>query len=180
MRVAWLVVVFACGKGGGSSPAIDTTCTSNDDCMISCISRDDCCGSPCPCYDAKHRAVVASIREHNERACEGQDRRNCPMVSCQSPIERVEARCKAGTCVAQVVEIASATLTRGCGSAGECSVVKSAPCERCSCPDTVIVSMYAQRYNELAAGCGSAQPSSCPPCPTIAADCLDHFCVHKQ
>ena len=126
MRILILVAsiaLFACNKdappvaepqpetatpentGGDPTQAAGAfTCATDDDCVISCAQKDNCCDQLCPpCRQAFHTDELAQIEQWRAGACAAQE---CPVAKCMAPTETTVARCQAGACAVETTPTA--------------------------------------------------------------------------
>lgn len=83
------------------SPAGPRSCTVDEDCVIACESRGNCCNAPY-CEQAQHGADAREIREENTKSCTAELRKDCPQIGARAEVDyRVVAKCKASACVAE-------------------------------------------------------------------------------
>jgi hypothetical protein len=95
----------AVGNTGGEVGAGGFSCATDDDCVISCAQKDNCCDQLCPpCRQAYHKDELAQIEAWREGAgaCSAQE---CPVAKCMAPTEETVARCQAGACVVETVAL---------------------------------------------------------------------------
>jgi len=120
MRSLLLVALFALGACHKDTPpaaapppdntggVVETggklTCASDDDCVVSCVQRENCCDQLCkPCRQAYHRDELAEIEAwRTGAACAAT---SCPVARCMAPAETVTARCVAGACTAEATPL---------------------------------------------------------------------------
>lgn len=105
MRLSILVFValpvFACGKA--AAPPADTKCRSDDDCVLHCQRRGDCCSNPY-CDSAMHRLVADDARKFNQDNCKKDDFAKCPQIGSREPRDfAMVPKCRAQACVAEKV-----------------------------------------------------------------------------
>jgi hypothetical protein len=193
MRLA-LLLVLACGRS--APPEVDGTCKVDEDCVISCDIRGECCGNPY-CETVLHRDVAAANVTFNQRECTAEKREHCPDIGARAkPSYRVVALCRAGTCIGERISttVAAGSAAGGgsevvdtsgydktCATAADCAIVKDDPCNRCSCGDKPIASRELDRFM-LAAGsirCGKRAEVICSECLRFVADCHDGKCIAK-
>jgi len=80
-------------------------CATDDDCVVSCAQRENCCDQLCPpCRQAYHKDELAELEawRAGPGACEAQE---CPMAKCMAPTEATTARCQEGQCVVETTPI---------------------------------------------------------------------------
>ena len=72
------------------------SCTSDDECKVSCKREDDCCGKLCECDIPYHRDQLERIIEDHRANC----KRPCAVARCVKPEQRTIAKCVEGSCTA--------------------------------------------------------------------------------
>lgn len=98
--VACAIALVACKKTA-ESPAGPRQCKADDECVLSCDSKGDCCHDPY-CEQAAHRDDAAEARAFNAERCTAEARARCPQIGARLPPDyAVTPRCRAGACVAE-------------------------------------------------------------------------------
>ncbi len=98
--VACAIALVACKKTA-ASPTGPRPCKADDECVLACESKGDCCHNPY-CEQAAHRDDAKDAREHNEEHCTAKDRAMCPQIGARLPPDyTVTPRCRSGACVAE-------------------------------------------------------------------------------
>jgi hypothetical protein len=118
------------GQNGQNAAGRESlTCSSHDDCVLSCVIPDDCCGELCNCTRPYNRKAIAEIRKRNEAACP----KGCDKVaSCPAPTVEHLARCVDHACVSvQTPRLTSCVTDEQCVPSawivGECCPQPCAP-----------------------------------------------------
>ena len=188
-----MVLVMACSKSstkGERRIESVTRCQSDDECRLSCIGVDECCGDPCQCEQVRHRQDHRRIEQ--QRDCEKFDHATCPNVSCAEPEYAVEPQCKRGRCVAKRIDRGSppapidlTDFDRSCQADADCVVVERQPCTKCSCPSAPISRREAARLEVAMQGvkCPSYDPwpdVDCGACSSVEAYCHDGQCSARE
>lgn len=78
-----------------------TPCTSDQECQLSCIEKDECCTPNCACNQARHTQDHREVSNAYAAQCEDFDYGTCPYYSCPEPEHAIVARCRGGKCVAE-------------------------------------------------------------------------------
>jgi hypothetical protein len=176
----WLVLVLLLGcstpstsgssttSGDEPSPQTDepfTRCKNDDDCRISCIQPNDCCGDTKGqrCDEARHWDDHAKI-EATRGNCQNFDFSKCPATDHSVPDFVHLPVCKRGRCEAKQEKrepppapIDVSDYDRTCKTDADCIVVHTQPCAKCGCGDDPIAASEKQRFDEAIAAV------KCPP-----------------
>lgn len=77
-------------------------CTSDADCVSSCVEEDNCCPNPCGCDVVRHKDEHQAVVRANEKYCSTVDAK-CPDVgACDPNFEYATPRCVDGACTAEL------------------------------------------------------------------------------
>jgi len=197
-----LVLVVGCGKKGGGVPGVDEDntvaptakhdnpaasggCSSDDECVISCDTKDDCCSDPA-CTKATTAAASQEVLTYRESHCTTELREKCPDKA--QPRFTVRAACKEGKCVAikhsssQEPVIDVSDYDHACTTASDCILVETSPCKECSCSKAGISAHEKNRYQAArdALECKAANQMDCADCPEKVPACADGVCGVKS
>ena len=105
-------------------------CERNDDCVVSCVEKGDCCGQLCQCSNAYHKRELEAARKANSETC-GKLRRDCPVASCPAPTGDLVPACVDKKCTAVEVPHYSPDKRYTCKTDDECVVTKVLPNNCC-------------------------------------------------
>jgi hypothetical protein len=144
-----------------------TRCTDDDDCRLSCIQPNDCCGESTVhrCNQARHWDDHAKIAETRTRSkCADFDYSKCPITDFSVPDWVCLPVCKRGRCEAKKVEreqppapIDVSGYDRSCKTDANCIVVHTQPCAKCGCGNDPMAVRELKRFQEAMAAV------KCPP-----------------
>src|SRR5512146_1250706 len=101
-HVIVLVMLVGCGNKATNGPVVAEACKTDDDCAISCLSRESCCDNPY-CENVTTLAEANAVRKVHARKCtKPEDYAMCPQIGSRMPVDySFGARCRAGACVGE-------------------------------------------------------------------------------
>jgi hypothetical protein len=92
------------GEPGTPAPTA-MTCSTDDDCVVSCARPSECCDQLCPpCEQIFNKEAFAALDKWKGEHCAAV---SCPMAKCMAPKEQTVARCTSGTCTIDRVPVAN-------------------------------------------------------------------------
>jgi hypothetical protein len=142
-----------------------TRCKDDDDCRLSCIQPNDCCGGPelNHCDQARHWDDHAKI-EATRSNCLNFDYTKCPAKDYSETDVVNLPVCKLGRCKVKKVKrepppaaIDISGYDRSCKSDADCILVQTQPCAKCGCASDPLAASERERFNEAMA------KVTCPP-----------------
>jgi hypothetical protein len=98
---AWCVGMFVGCATTGASDSATARCSTDADCVNSCVQADDCCLNPCGCDQVRHIRHHEAVVEANAKHCANLDA-DCPDVgACDPSYAYAVPRCRDGQCVGE-------------------------------------------------------------------------------
>jgi hypothetical protein len=197
MRLLALVLSVAAGCGnneptkarepGGDEPGHllageGPRCVADDDCVVACDQRGDCCGEGPVCTMVQHRATAAANAAHNRKHCTDADRAGCNDVGTMRHRPPIPTpRCRAGVCVGELApseRVDASGFDRTCKTADDCHVVDDLPCNPCNCSSVSIALSEVGRFTAAAKAvtCGPPPNIDCGECRSFLPTCDDGTC----
>lgn len=141
-----------------ATPSRRHTCTSNADCVISCVRPRSCCPQLCQCSIAYHKDQLAAIKADNAVQC-ARRTVSCPKAKCKAPQVEVVPTCSGGRCIA--VDLPRGSKVRGgflmlpgspppqaCTSASDC-VGDTVPAANGCCNDPRRIVPQSKAYKQF-------------------------------
>jgi hypothetical protein len=199
MRALAIVIVIGC-KGASAPPPPPTTpepvkaatCATDDDCIVSCATKGDCCANPyCESVQARSDALAA-LTYNDAHPCAKADTDKCPQVGSRMPPSyTITPRCKSGACVAEQTPVVAAAprvidlaaYDHSCKVAADCTAVEPAVCAVCGCATQPIAAKELPRFKAEAASiaCGEPDPGvQCGDCPATKPACRAGSCIARD
>lgn len=194
---ALAVVMLLIGCTGSTAPTTTpppvtaATCVTDDDCIVSCATKGQCCNNPF-CETAQARAdVLAALTYNDAHPCAQAEIDKCPQVGGRlEPSYTITPRCKSGACVAEHTPRVAATpqvvntsaYDLACKVDSDCAVVKAAVCEVCACPTTPITARDSARFKREADAIVCSEPDhgiQCGDCADLRPACRAGTCIAR-
>jgi hypothetical protein len=150
-------------KVGQSEPEPSTPCKEDDDCRLSCLEPNNCCGEPPFCTKARHWDDHNAIQATRNN-CLNFDYNTCPTPDYTVPDEVAIPVCKSRRCEVKMIKrepppegIDLSGYDRSCTTDADCVVVHNQPCAKCGCGSDPINAKEVERFREAIAAV------KCPP-----------------
>lgn len=201
-----MLMLSGCGKDdGGTSETVVTkppvaqvyTCSTDQECRVTCESPGSCCGQGCECTHVYVEAEFQAFHAENTKRC-AEKTEECDQYSCTEPTHKTIAMCVDGACKGKRIPIttvkdgyfraASSPEPLTCKIANDC-IGDTLPTATGCCNAPTSLGVYNKSYKAWLTSwrTENCEDATCPPPPNpsqppecaFEMQCLEGRCANR-